>query len=200
MTAGGPAAMYRSPHAPLSIPPTPLAEFVLAGTAARGARPALIEAGTGRTLTYAELPALVDRAAASLARLGIAKGSVCAIFAPNSPEYLIALLAVAKLGAVFTTASPLYTTSDLAKQLKASAARVLLTSTALAATWRDALDGAAVEHVITFDAAGAAPTAPTTLPFSALIASAGTPPRVAIDPGDLVALPYSSGTTGLPKG
>ena len=77
--------MYRSPHAPVEIPATPLAEFVLAGAAARGARPALIEAGTGRTITYAELPALVDRAAASLARLGIAKGDVCAIFAANAP-------------------------------------------------------------------------------------------------------------------
>jgi acyl-CoA synthetase (AMP-forming)/AMP-acid ligase II len=192
--------MFRSPHSPVDIPRAPLAEFVLAGAAARGTRAALIDAGTGRTIAYAELPALVERAAASLARLGIAKGDVCAIFAANSPEYLIALLAVARLGAVFTTASPLYTTSDIKKQLRDSAARVLFTSKALAGIWRDALEGTAVGHVVTFDE----PMNPvgncTVLPFSALVAKPGTPPPVAIDSEDLVALPYSSGTTGLPKG
>ena len=192
--------MYRSPHAPLDIPATPLAEFVLAGAAARGARPALIEPGTGRTITYAELPLLVDRAAASLAQLGIGKGSVCAIFAANSPEYLVALLAIATLGAIATTASPLYTTSDLEKQLKDSAARVLFTSKALGPTWRDALADTSVEHVVTFDEPTDPVGARTARAFSALVANAGTPPRVAIDPEDLVALPYSSGTTGLPKG
>jgi acyl-CoA synthetase (AMP-forming)/AMP-acid ligase II len=193
--------VFRSPHAPVDIPPTPLAEFVLAGAAARGERAALIDAGTGRTITYAELPSLVDRTAASLARLGIGKGDVCAVFAVNSPEYLIAVLAVIRLGAVVTTASPMYTKDDLAKQLADSGARVLFTQTALAPTWHAALEGRGVEHVITLDAvAGDAAGARKTLAFSALAASPGTAPRVAIDPEDLVALPYSSGTTGLPKG
>jgi acyl-CoA synthetase (AMP-forming)/AMP-acid ligase II len=192
--------MYRSPYAPLDIPATPLAEFVLARAAKYGQRAALIDAATGRTITYAELPALVGRVAASLARLGIAKGDVCAVFAANSPEYLIAVLAVVSLGAVVTTASPLYTQNDLAKQLKDSGARLLFTSTPLAATWREALEGTAVEHVVTFDEPAAAPSPRKVLAFSTLAASTGTAPRVAIEPGDLVALPYSSGTTGLPKG
>src|SRR5262245_23071072 len=129
--------MYRSPHAPLDIPATPLAEFVLARAAKYGQRAALIEAGTGRTISYAELPSLVDRAAASLARLGISKGNVCAIFATNTPEYLIAVLAVAHLAAAVTTASPLYTKNDLAKQLKDSGARLLFTTATLAPTWQE---------------------------------------------------------------
>jgi hypothetical protein len=44
--------MYRSAAPPVAIPPTALAEFVLVGAAARGARAALIDAGTGRTITY----------------------------------------------------------------------------------------------------------------------------------------------------
>ncbi len=192
--------MYRSPHAPLDIPATPLAEFVLARAATYGQRAALIEAGTGRTITYAELPALVDRTAASLARLGIAKGDVCAVFAANSPDYVIAVLAVARLGAVVTTASPLYTKDDLAKQLRDSGARLLFTSSALAPTWREALEGTAVENIVTFDAPPATPAPRKVVAFSTLVAAEGKPPRVAIDPGDLVALPYSSGTTGLPKG
>ena len=98
--------MYRSLHPPLDIPATPLAEFVLARAAARGERPALVCAVTGRSVSYAALPELVDRTAVGLAALGIAKGDVCAIFAANSPEYVIAVLAIARLGAVVTTASP----------------------------------------------------------------------------------------------
>ena len=192
--------MFASPHAPIDIPPTPLADFVLAGAAARGTRPALIEAATGRTIVYRELPPLVERTAASLARLGIAKGDVCGIFAANAPEYLIAVLAIARLGAVVTTASPLYTKDDLRKQLVDAGARVLFTSTALAPTWREALEGTAVEQVVTFDTPAAGPSPRKVLAFAELAAPAGTPPRIAIDPGDLVALPYSSGTTGLPKG
>jgi acyl-CoA synthetase (AMP-forming)/AMP-acid ligase II len=193
---------YGSPHPPIDIPAVPLAEFVLAGAAARGERAALIDAVTGRSISYGELPVLVDRAAAALAGLGIRKADACAIFAANTPQYLIALLAAARLGAIVTPASPLYTADDLAKQLADSAARILFTSTSLAPVWTAAIEGAAVEHVITFDDAGAARIAsarPVTA-FAALLAAARNPPRVAIEPHDLVALPYSSGTTGLPKG
>jgi acyl-CoA synthetase (AMP-forming)/AMP-acid ligase II len=192
--------MYRSPLPPIEIPATPLVDFVLAGAAARGQRAALVDADTGRTITYAALPGLVARVAAGLAKLGIAKGDVCAIFAPNTPEYLIAALGVARLGAVVTTASPLYTRDDLRKQLEDSAARVLFTTASLAAIWGDALASTRVERVITFESAGAQAGPIQALPFSMLLANDGDAPRVAIDPEDLVALPYSSGTTGLPKG
>ena len=194
--------MYRSLHPPLDIPATPLAEFVLAGAAARGERPALVCAVTGRSVSYAALPELVDRTAVGLAALGIAKGDVCAIFAANSPEYVIAVLAIARLGAVVTTASPAYTKDDLAKQLRDSGARVLLTSQLLAPIWTQSIAGTAVEHVVMFDDPGAvaAQVDAEVLRFDALAAIPGAPPRVTIDPDDLVALPYSSGTTGLPKG
>ncbi len=194
--------MYRSPHPPLKIPALPVADFVLAGAAARGERLALVCAVTGRKISYAALGGLVDRTAAGLAALGVGKGDVCAIFAANSPEYVIAVLAIARLGAVVTTASPMYTKDDLAKQLKDSAARVLLTSTALAPAWLQAIAGTAVAHVVTFDApgGGAAQSAVSLVAFETLAATRGAPPRVSIAPDDLVALPYSSGTTGLPKG
>jgi acyl-CoA synthetase (AMP-forming)/AMP-acid ligase II len=192
--------MYRSPHPPLDIPATPLTDFVLAGAAARGERPALTCAVTGRTITYAALPGIVDRTAAGLAALGIGKGDVCALYAANSPEYVIAVLAIARLGAVATTASPSYTKGDLAKQLEDSAARVLFTSMALAPAWTESIEGTAVAHVVTFDDPGEADSAVALIRFDTLAAARGLPPRVTIEPHDLVALPYSSGTTGLPKG
>jgi acyl-CoA synthetase (AMP-forming)/AMP-acid ligase II len=194
--------VYKSPHPSVEVPPVPVADFVLAGAAGRGDRPALVCAVTGRTVSYAQLPDLVARTAAGLAALGVAKGDVCAIFAPNAPEYVIAVLAIARLGAVAPTASPLYTRDDLAKQLRDSAARVLLTSAALVPVWTEALAGSSVEHVVVFDAAAEATAhgAREIVPFAALASAAGAPPRVQIAPHDLVALPYSSGTTGLPKG
>jgi acyl-CoA synthetase (AMP-forming)/AMP-acid ligase II len=190
--------IYGSHHPPLDIPPTPLADFVLARAAARGTRPALVDSVSGRTIAYAELPALVDAAAAALSRLGLGKGDVCAIFSPNVVEYPIAILAVARLGAIVTTASPLATKTDLLRQLEDSQARILITCTALRQTWSEAVPRSLVEHVFTFDP----PDRDTsgTRWFGELLADQGTPPRVDIDPSDLVALPYSSGTTGLPKG
>jgi acyl-CoA synthetase (AMP-forming)/AMP-acid ligase II len=194
--------MYRSALPALEIPATPLAEFVLARAAERGKRPALICAVTGRTITYSELVPLVARAAAGIAGLGIAKGDVCAVFAANSPDYVIAVLAIAKLGAVVTTASPLYTQQDLKKQLEDSRARLLFSSMAFAPTWNDAVKGTSVERVVTFDDPGAAAAdSPIELVvFASLSAGQHAPPRAAIEPHELVALPYSSGTTGLPKG
>ncbi|HET9264914.1 MAG TPA: AMP-binding protein, partial [Vicinamibacterales bacterium] len=142
--------IYHSPHPHIDIPDTPLADFVLARAAERGARAALVDSVSGRTISYAELPGLVDRAAASLSRLGIAKGDVCAIFSPNTPEYPIAALALARLGAVTTTASPLCTKDDLRAQLGDCRARILITVTSLAPTWVGAVAGSRVERVFTF--------------------------------------------------
>jgi acyl-CoA synthetase (AMP-forming)/AMP-acid ligase II len=195
--------MYRSPHPPLDLPKLPLVDFVLAGAAARGERAALICAVTGRTITYAALRGVVDHTAAGLAALGIGKGDVCAVFAPNSPEYVIAVLAIARLGAIATTASPVHTKDDLKKQLDDSAACILFTSAGLAPVWTEVVAGTAVRRVVMLDPPGDAEPVRSSVavtPFGALAAERRTPPPVAISPDDVVALPYSSGTTGLPKG
>jgi acyl-CoA synthetase (AMP-forming)/AMP-acid ligase II len=191
--------VYRSPHPPVDIPAIPVADFVLAGAAARADRPAIVDSVTGRTITYGELPGLVDRAAAGLHRLGIRQGDVCGVFSPNVPDYMIAVLAVARLGAVVTTTNPLNTRDELARQLADAHVRLLFTISPLAPVWTAAVAQAGVEHVFTFDEpAGAEAT--SARPFGDLRREAGAPPQVDIAPGDLVALPYSSGTTGFPKG
>ena len=186
--------IYRSPLPAIEIPDVPLADFVLAGAAARGDRAALVDAVTERTITYAQLPELVGRAAAGLARLGLRKGDTCAIFSPNTVDYAIAALAIARLGAVATTASPISTRDDLVKQLKDSGARIMITAPAVAATAFDAASDAGITTMLSFGAVEGATS------FEDLLATAGAPPPVSIASSDLVALPYSSGTTGLPKG
>ena len=176
--------IYRSPYPAIDIPDLAVADFVLARAASRGDRSALVDSRTGRTITYAQLPGLVDRAAAALARRGLGKGDVCAIFSPNTVEYPIAVLALARLGAIVTTASPMYTRDDLVKHLQDSGARLLLTSPAVADLAANAASAAGIE----------------TTPLGGLLSEPGTPPATPINPGDVFALPYSSGTTGLPKG
>jgi acyl-CoA synthetase (AMP-forming)/AMP-acid ligase II len=187
--------IYRSPQPDIEIPDTSLSDFVLAPSVARRGRPALVDGITGRTITYGQLPDLVDRAAAGLARLGIGRGDVAAIFSSNALEYPIAMLALARLGAIATTASPLYTTKDLGRHLTDSGARVLITSSLLSPVWGKVAGEIGIEHVLTFDQ----PTE-NAIAFSELLAEPGPAPRTVVNSSDIVALPYSSGTTGLPKG
>ena len=187
--------VFRSPYPDVEVPDLPLADFVLGQAAARGSRPALVDGPTGRTLTYSDLARAVRAAAANLARRGFGKGDVMAIYSPNLPEYAIAFHAVATLGGVVTTANPLATARELGQQLADSGASVLLTVAPLLATAREAARQAPVREIIVFGEAEGV------TPFSALLEENGPPPAVSIDPShDLVALPYSSGTTGLPKG
>jgi acyl-CoA synthetase (AMP-forming)/AMP-acid ligase II len=186
--------IYRSPLPGIEIPDVPLADFVLEHAAARGDRAALIDAITGRTVSYAQLPGLVDRVAASLWRLGLRKGDVCAIFSPNNPGYVVAVLALARIGAIVTTASPLNTRDDLVKQFTDSRPRFLFTSPAVRDVALAVAPETGIERVFSFAPMEGAE------PFDSLLVEGDPPPIVPIAPDDVVVLPYSSGTTGLPKG
>ncbi len=187
--------IFRSVYPDVAIPEIALTDYVFEGASKRGDKPALIDGPSGRTITYAQLPGLISRAAAGLARRGFRKGDRFAIFSPNLPEYVIAFHAIAMLGGAATTVNPLYTASELAKQLNDSGARFLLTVPPFLAIAREAAAQSKVEEIFVFGEAEGA------TPFAALLAGDAQPPKVAIDARkDLVALPYSSGTTGLPKG
>ena len=186
---------YRSPLPDVSIPDIPLTDFVLGGSKARDEHPALVDAASGRILTFGQLKEGVRRLAAGLSRRGIGKGDVVAIWAPNVPEYAVVFHAAARLGAVLTTANPAYTTDELASQLRDAGPRMLVTTAALASRAREAavLVSRPVE-IVTIDECGGGPTL-------ASLAVDADPPLVRIDPAaDVVAMPYSSGTTGLQKG
>jgi acyl-CoA synthetase (AMP-forming)/AMP-acid ligase II len=187
--------IFRSPYPSVEIPRATLPAFVLERAALHGAQPALIDGPTGRVITFADFCRQVPRAAAGLSARGLQRGDVCAIFSPNLPEYGIAFHAAALAGAATTTVSPLYTPTELARQLNEVRARFLFTAPALLPVAQAALAATAVEHIFVFgDADGATP-------FASLLADAGDTPRAQIDAeNDLAALPYSSGTAGLPKG
>jgi acyl-CoA synthetase (AMP-forming)/AMP-acid ligase II len=186
--------IFRAPEPPLPIPETPLTPFLLESAEGRGDKPALIDGPSGRTLTYGGWAEGMRRTAAGLHARGFGKGDVFAIYSPNLPEYAIAFHAVSLLGGIVTTVNPLYTVNELAQQLQDCRARLIVTVPPCVEKAREAAQAAGLEEVFVFgEAEGAQPFAS--------IHSAGEPPAVAIDPRrDVVALPYSSGTTGLPKG
>jgi acyl-CoA synthetase (AMP-forming)/AMP-acid ligase II len=179
----------------VAIPDVSITEFVLRHAERLRDQPALVDGPSGRTLTYGQLAESVRRVATGLARRGFRKGDVFAIYAPNLPEYAVIFNAVASLGGINTTVNPLYTVGELATQLKDSAARFLITVPTFLDKAREAAGLTGVEEIFVFGAAEGA------RPFAELLAAPPQPPSVSIDPrADVVALPYSSGTTGLPKG
>ncbi len=187
--------MIRSPFPDVEIPDVPFTDFVLARAGERGDKPALIEATTGRTITYAELIESVRGLAAGLAARGFGKGDVFAHYAPNLPEYAVAFHGVAAAGGVNTTANPLLTVEELSSQLTDSRARLLVTVPELLEKATAAAHRSGVEEVFVYGESDGAAS------FASLLEPGGDPPDVAIDPAsDLIALPYSSGTTGLHKG
>jgi acyl-CoA synthetase (AMP-forming)/AMP-acid ligase II len=187
--------VYRSPYPDIAIPRVPLTPFVLERAVELGEYPALIEGPTGRTITYAELDDAVRRCATGLQDRGLRPRDVVGIFSPNVPEYVIAFHGVSLAGGASTTANALYTADELRFQLRDSGARFLITAPALLDGARTAAVGTAVEDLFVY---GHDPSAAS---FSSLLANDGRPTPVDIDLDDhVVALPYSSGTTGFPKG
>ncbi len=116
--------IFKSPHEPVTIPDVSITDYVFARAGDFGDKPALIDAATGRTYSYRELPLLISSLAAGLAAHGVATHDVVAIYAPNSPEYLLAFHAAASLGAITTMVPPLFTGEELRRQLRDSGAKI----------------------------------------------------------------------------
>ena len=196
-TAESLSTVVTSPWPDLDIPDVPLTAFLLAAAARRAEYPAVVDAATGRSLSYREFAHQIQRAAAGFAAQGLAKGDVVAILSPNSPEWLIACHGAIAAGGVVSGLNPLWSADEIAAQIHDSAARFLVTTGALVATARAAAEKADVDtRLVLLDG-----HSPDTLGLTDLLACPDPAPDVVIDPAvDLALLPYSSGTTGLPKG
>ncbi|MER6564911.1 4-coumarate--CoA ligase family protein [Streptomyces sp. NPDC001093] len=188
--------MFRSEYA--DVPPValPIHEAVLGRAAEFGERPALIDGTDGTTLTYQQVDRFHRRVAAGLADAGVRKGDVLALHSPNTIAFPTAFYAATRAGASVTTVHPLATPEEFAKQLGDSGARWIVTVSPLLGTARRAAELAGgVREIFVCDSASG---------HRSLIdmqATAAPEPQLAFDPAeDIAALPYSSGTTGVPKG
>ncbi len=190
-----PSTIIRSPYPDVTIPDLPLPAFVFADAAKHAAKPALIDGLSGRALSYRELVGGARLVAGGLAARGLQPGEVFAIYCPNLPEYAVAFYGVLLAGGTNTTINPLYTVEELTAQLNDAGASYLLTIPPFLDKAVEAAGRSGVREVFVLGEAEGA------TPFAALLHAGRQPPEVAIDPHtDLATLPYSSGTTGLPKG
>src|SRR5437764_3420206 len=187
--------IFRGPYPEVSIPEVSLTDFIFNSTDQIKDKPALVDGPSGRTYSYAQFEEAVRRVASSLAKRGFKKGDVFAIFSTNCSEYGIIFHAVAMLGGINTPLNPLYTAKEATFQLKDARAKFLITAPMFIDKGAAAAKEANIEELFVFGKAEGA------TPFASLLEGDGEVPHVEIDPkNDLVALPYSSGTTGLPKG
>jgi acyl-CoA synthetase (AMP-forming)/AMP-acid ligase II len=185
--------IFRSRFPDVAIPDMSVQAYVFERAREWPDLPALVDGPTGRALTYRGLASLIERVATGLAARGFVKGDALCIYSPNLPEYAAVFFGVATLGGVNTTANPMYGAEELARQLHDSRAKFVVTIPMLAERAREAAASVGAEVIVFGDAPGCTS-------FSSLVATPGAPPPITITGQDVLALPYSSGTTGLPKG
>ena len=185
--------VHRSPLPDVTIPEVPVTEHVLAGGLDVPDRLALIDGASRRTYTFGQLRELIHSFAGGLQASGFAKGDTLALMAPNIAEYAIVFHGVAVAGGTVTTINPTYGPDEVRFQLQDAGASRLITIGMFAETALAAIEGTKVDELLTLDGADGTGNALELL---------GSPiAQVPVDVHeDVVVLPYSSGTTGLPKG
>jgi long-chain acyl-CoA synthetase len=179
----------------------------------------------GKKISYSELKDSANRFAAALTDLGVRKGDTVSLYLLNCPQYVIAYFGALKTGAKITPISPVYTTKEVKHQLTDSQAKTVICEDML----YDIVEGTGVEldNVILSNIGDYLPKLKKLFGKTALskayqgrsapsaekMKQAGlhafkdllkryppTPPKVEMNPKeDLAALPYTGGTTGLPK-
>lgn len=187
--------IFKSSFPSLDLPEVPLHEFVVAKAAQFPDKPALIDGPSGRTITYKQLAGGIHMVASNFVKRGLKKGDVVAIYSPNIPEYAVAFHGVIKAGGTNTTINPLYTVDELTHQLQDAGAKFLITIPLFLPNALQAAKRANLKEVFVMGEGEGA------TPFAELLQGDGALPEIHYDvKKDIVVMPYSSGTTGLPKG
>ncbi|ODU74027.1 MAG: AMP-dependent synthetase [Microbacterium sp. SCN 71-21] len=190
--------MFHSPFDPIDIPDLSVYDYLFASlTDDELERVALIDPASGTETTYGALRDQVDAVAGALAARGVGVGSVVGLLSPNIPAFATVFHGALRAGATVTTINALYTADEVAKQLRDAGATWLFTVGPLLPSGGAAAAAVGIddEHLVVLDGAPGHPSLRDLL-------TAGEPaPEVTFDPATHVAaLPYSSGTTGVPKG
>ncbi|WP_030438358.1 AMP-binding protein [Actinoplanes subtropicus] len=187
--------IYRSPVPLPEIPSALLSDHVLRDAERRGGKPALVDASTGESLTFADLLRQSNTGAAGLAADGLRPGEVVGLLSHNQPCYAVAVHAVLRAGGVLSPLNPAMTPAEIGKQLRHCGARALVVAQPLVAVALEAVAGTSVQRLYVLG------DDPRVRPFDELTNGTGAPPRLDLDSSKALALlPYSSGTSGQSKG
>lgn len=168
-----------------------LGDLLIDAIRRHGERPALVTAA--RSLTFSQLDAESTALAASLRRRGIAKGDSVALHLRNCAEYVIADLAILKLGAVKIPLNELMGVDELSYCLEHASVRALVRHSDLPEASRKP---ACLIHTLSL-----ASSLETPIPLDEPDSEAGSSfERAKLNPGDVAVIAYTGGTTGKPKG
>ncbi|XP_077991405.1 uncharacterized protein LOC144445653 [Glandiceps talaboti] len=177
-----------------------LPQYLLSRFEKYGDKIAMVDAVSNHSYTYRQLKDFVRRCGSGLVKSGFKQGDVCAFYLPNSPDFFITSYSVASIGGVLGPINPTFTVDEFSNQLAHTDAQWIITVPSGVDKAKEAAErvgnikGIYVvgdEHV------------DGCIPFSTFMKDDGSafPTDIKINPKeDVVILPYSSGTTGLPKG
>jgi long-chain acyl-CoA synthetase len=183
----------------LTYPDVPLHEILRAQARSHSGRVAIVH--EGKSLTFADLEAESNRLANALARLGLGPGDRLGLFLPNCPEFEIGFYAASKLGAAACPMNSAYRDREITYQLNDNGAAILLTHAKLLPIVQAALPQLTSLRSVVVVGALSSGASEKILRLEEVVAGqSADPPSIQVDPDCLVALPYSSGTTGFPKG
>ncbi|MCW2954962.1 MAG: AMP-binding protein [Conexibacter sp.] len=146
-------------------------------------------------LTYEAFLARTERCAQGLAQLGIKQGDLVVVHLRNSPEFLIAWFALARLGAVLIPSNIANTVGELEHIVGFTKARMAITEPIYLETVERAIAAAGTETAVVVARGSAEGRAA----FDDVLAAAGAPPRPRVGGDDLAELIFTSGTTRKPK-
>ena len=154
-----------------------------------------------QAITFAEFDSQSNRFANGLARLDFASGDRMALYLPNCPQYELAFYAASKLGAIACPMNPSYREREIAYQVNDSGAKLIVTHASLLPVVNACrAQTPTLARVVVVDSS-LSDARDGAIPYDEVMDSgSATDPGVKVDQSQLAALPYSSGTTGLPKG
>ncbi|MFC5788394.1 4-coumarate--CoA ligase family protein [Agromyces tardus] len=190
--------MAHSPHPEVSVPDVSVYDYLFGGLGdADLDEVALIDGTSGAATTYRQLVGQVGLVAGALAARGVGVDDVVGILCPNVPAFAAVFHGILRAGATATTINSLYTPDEIVKQLTDAGSRWLFTVSPLLPGAKAAADrlGIPDEQLVVLDGAEGHPS------LRDLLGEGRPAPDVSFDPATHMAvLPYSSGTTGIPKG
>jgi acyl-CoA synthetase (AMP-forming)/AMP-acid ligase II len=171
-------------------------DAILASCRRHGERTALVDASSGSRLSYAEYGENVEALARGLVAAGVKPGEVVAIFLANSWEFCAGYHAATLAGAIPTLLNPAYREREVRYQLGNSEAAVLITDHAnIDGINLSGLPNLRRIYCTREQGSGAEDFSDLLKPARAILPLPGVSSQKT-----LAALPYSSGTTGMPKG